>query len=113
MTDDKPKDENGVEMILARNARAGGKRSPLYRWMWKHHDRLVAEFDELGPNWRELLQGFIELGLTDRNGQPPKLRTAQETWYRVKRDVAAARAKKSQAPKPAAAIVTAAVRSAL
>src|SRR5689334_2113209 len=101
MADEKPKEENGVEKILARNAEAGGKRSPLYRWMWKHHDRLAAEFDELGTNWKALLQGFIELGLTDRNGRPPTLKGAQETWYKVRRDIAKARAKKA-VPKPPA-----------
>ena len=110
MTDDPPKDRNGVERVLARNAKPGGKRSPLYRWMRKHHDRLIAEFDEHGTNWRELVKGFAEIGLTDRNGRPPTLRGAQQTWYRVRRDVAADRARKSRDPQQAVR-VTPVVRS--
>jgi len=49
--------------------------------------RLHAAFEERGPNWPELAAAFAQEGLVDFRNKPATLRCAQQTWYRVKRDM--------------------------
>jgi len=77
-----------------------------------HHDALAAAFDADGASWRVVTEMLVENGLTDGDGKQPAIRRAQKTWYRVKRDVAAARAKAEakRKPPPALAPVVATIR---
>jgi hypothetical protein len=63
--------------------RIPGRRSKLHAWF-------VLEWETLRGgtiNWPWLMSEIAKRGLTDRNGQPPKLLTAQQTWYRVKAEM--------------------------
>lgn len=79
--------ENDPRLRRALNAIGRGKHSELYLWMRHHHSALKANFKEKGPSWQALVVVFAEEGLTDAAGNPPTLRTAQQTWYRVCREV--------------------------
>ena len=76
-----------LTQIAQATARSVGKRSRLYREMKKRHADLTLTFSENGPGWSELVKVFARLGWTDREGKRPSIRTAQDTWYRVCRDV--------------------------
>jgi hypothetical protein len=72
---------------------SGTLRSPLWRWMHRNHDRLSALFEQAPPAWEVLVETFDDMGLTDRAGKKPTAETARKTWYRVRRNIAAARAR--------------------
>lgn len=75
-------------VLSARGAGKGrGARSPLYAWMRKHYAELKAEFEANGPHWVARTQAMAEIGLTDQDGKPPTVRTAQQTWYRLIREM--------------------------
>ena len=80
-----------------------GSRSPLYVWMREHHEALRAEFDANGPQWVTRVKAMAEAGLLDQLGKPPTVRGAQQTWYRVCRDVAAGKGAKPGSARPAPA----------
>jgi hypothetical protein len=66
-------------------------RSPLYRWMRRHHDELAEKWAGLRIDWVATCERLAAVGLTDRNGKPPSSSTARQTWLRVRRDLAKAR----------------------
>lgn len=66
-------------------AKAGGRdgRSPVQVWLKKNYRDIRNLFDATGPNWPGLLKVMHQQGVTDQNGNPPALRTAQQHWYRL------------------------------
>lgn len=83
-------DRRLVKVLTALRAHGGTARSPLYRWMRRHHDTLTAAFAEIPPAWGPLSTELAAVGLTDADGKPPTAQSARQTWYRVRRDVARA-----------------------
>ena len=86
-----------IEAVRAEGVAKPGTYSPLYRWMWAHHDTLC---DELGVpglrgQWARVAAVLAARGLTDGRGKTPTERTARETWWKVRRAKAA-----EEAPKP-------------
>lgn len=67
---------------------AAGRRSPLFRWMLRHHDELAAHLAIEGANWVALAHGFGRKGLLDRTGKPPTPERARKTWLKVRQTVA-------------------------
>lgn len=68
------------------------RRSTLYVWMLENHDA----FDEVikkavRPNWNALAQTFGEEGQTDADGKPPTAECTRQTWWKVRKVVAARR----------------------
>ncbi|UZO91805.1 hypothetical protein [Roseomonas mucosa] len=90
--------------VLGASSQGHGKRSPLYVWMRRHFAALNEEFEAHGPNWTERVKRMGEAGLTDREGKPPTIRTAQQTWYRLKQDMARKAAKPLANPVPVRAV---------
>lgn len=87
-----PRQDRRLTKVLAALRTYGGPgRSPLYRWMRRHHDTLAAAFAETPPAWGPLAAELAAVGLTDARGKPPTAASARQTWYRVRRDVALAR----------------------
>lgn len=82
-----PKDTDpALERLLESGANGtSSRRSPLYLWFRQHHRKLAAQAATLGgapwADWISEIQA--DPRLLDRNGQTPKLRTAQATWYKV------------------------------
>jgi hypothetical protein len=79
---------------LAR-AKAGVTRSPLYRWLRERHDTFASLIEETRPEWRTLAEGFAQLGMATPDGKPIAPETVRHTWWRVRRDVTAARKKRA------------------
>ena len=86
---------------IAELAKAGAGRSPLYRWLRTRHDAFAALLEETRPTWTTLAEGFAELGIAKADGKPIAAEAARHVWWRVRRDVAAARAKRAAPPLPA------------
>jgi hypothetical protein len=96
---------DGWEQVRKTVITNGTLRSPLWRWMHRNHDRLSALFEQAPPAWEVLVETFGGMGLTDRAGKNPTAETARKTWYRVRRNVAAARARRAK-PAPGASVPT-------
>ncbi|MBX9702204.1 MAG: hypothetical protein K2X74_22400 [Acetobacteraceae bacterium] len=96
----KPKRPDSEMQQLAELARAkaGPVRSPLYRWLRARHDAFAALLEETRPEWRTLAEGFAKLGMTTPDGGAIAPATVRHTWWRVRRDVAAMRERRT-APK--------------
>jgi len=87
-----------IAAVQADGSARASTYSPLYRWMWAHHDTLC---DELGVpglrgQWGRVAAALAARGLTDGGGKTPTERTARETWWKVRRAKAA-----EEEPKPA------------
>lgn len=70
--------------------------SPLYLWMRQNHDRIAAGLDGMRPSWRALATRLGEMKIYDGTGKAPTPKGARGTWYRVRRDLAAARARQTK-----------------
>ncbi|HUN44134.1 MAG TPA: hypothetical protein VMU81_27900 [Acetobacteraceae bacterium] len=91
-------DRRLVKVLAALRTHGGPGRSPLYRWMRRHHDTLATAFAETPPAWGPLATELAAVGLTDADGNPPAAASARQTWYRVRRDVARARGQRDAKP---------------
>jgi hypothetical protein len=87
--------------VLAAARSPDDRHSPLYRWMWRHHDALSRQFAAHPPSWGALIQVFAEAGLFDRSGKPANAKTARQTWTRVVAAVARVRAARVKQERPA------------
>lgn len=85
---------------IAELARAAPGRSPLYRWLRARHDQFASLLEETRPHWPTLAAGFAELGMTTPDGHPIAPEAVRHTWWRVRRDVAAARAQRTASVAP-------------
>lgn len=82
------------DLAKVRLAASKGRRSTLFLWLRENHDDFAAAVAEAGqPNWEELSVTFSDLGLTDRLNHPPTPEGARQTWWRVRKTVAAIRQK--------------------
>jgi hypothetical protein len=72
-----------------------GHRSQLYLWLRGHHDQLAEEFGRNGPSWSQIARQLGDNGVCDGAGKQPAPETVRATWYRVRRDVAAAHARRA------------------
>ena len=89
-----------------RTAAASGRRSTLYRWMMRNHERFSETLAEAGrPNWEALAATFDKMGLKNRDERQaltgPGVR---QTWRKVKQAPAKAPIKQTAAS-PAAPIL--------
>lgn len=86
---------------VAAIVRGGRGRSRLYRWLKARHDAFSALLAEERPDWRALAAGFAALGLTGRDGAALGPEACRHTWWRCRRDVAEARARRRATATPA------------
>src|SRR5271166_5225990 len=86
------------ERLLAMVARSPF-RSPLFWWLFEHHDALAVEAagSRVGLPWSRLCSGFAEAGLTAVDGTAVKPETARKTWQRVRKEKARLRAQEAEA----------------
>jgi hypothetical protein len=66
-------------------------RSSLFWWMLDNHAWMVEAGEGRRMRWGKLCSHFAALGLTDWTGKPATRGAARQTWFRVRRDVEAAR----------------------
>lgn len=85
--------QDKVSHLLAamHEIRAPG-HSQLYLWMRQNHDRIAEGLEGLRPSWQALATRLGEMDIRDGAGKAPTPQGARATWYRVRRDLAAARA---------------------
>jgi hypothetical protein len=86
-----------AEMQKAR-ARGPGRRSPLYVWLRENHDGLMEAFAKSAPAWEALAAYLGEHGIRDGDAKPPTARGARDAWWRVRKDVVAARTRRQEQP---------------
>src|SRR5271157_2848060 len=86
------------ERLLAMVARSPF-RSPLFWWLFEHHDELAVEAagSRVGLPWSRLCSGFAEAGLTAVDGTAVKPETARKTWQRVRKEKARLRRLEAEA----------------
>jgi hypothetical protein len=86
------------ERLLAMVARSPF-RSPLFWWLFEHHDELAVEAagSRVGLPWSRLCSGFAEAGLTAVDGTAVKPETARKTWQRVRKEKARLRKQEAEA----------------
>ena len=52
-----------AELKATLRERGGGRRSPLFQWMYRNHDALLEMFSEVRPNWRQVDGGADQPGV--------------------------------------------------
>ena len=72
-----------------------GRRSRLYLWLHAHHDQLAEVFAQNGPSWARIASHLGKNGIVGDGGEAPAPETVRSAWYRVRRDVAAALARRA------------------
>lgn len=78
--------------------RGRGRRSALYLWFRSNHDLLSVEFEKNAPSWTALAAILGERGLTNGDGGKPTAEGCRTVWFRVRREVTSARAKRAGSP---------------
>jgi hypothetical protein len=63
------------------------RRSPLFRWMVKNHDKLIEASRRERFHWTSFCAEAAKRGLTDTQGQPPSAENARKTWARARKAV--------------------------
>ncbi len=87
-----PTDKEAVDRVIAEGVSAPA-RSQVYLWMKRNHARLAAQFEGVRVQWAGVAETLASLGIRDVNGNPPKAASVRRTWWRVRRDVAASKAR--------------------
>jgi hypothetical protein len=72
---------------LRNDLKRGSRRSPLFWWFVKHADDFLADGNE-PVCWTTQCARLAEHQVTDHNGKAPSIRTAKQTWQRVKMYIA-------------------------
>jgi hypothetical protein len=92
----------GLEAVLAAARRPVGRwggagHSPLYEWLWVRFDWLSKELSPpRRPNWRSVADTLAaraasgDCSVLDGWGEVPGPETVRQTWWRVRKDKAAA-----------------------
>lgn len=107
-------DVDDVLAVLKRQpSKVRGGHSPVYLWLWRHHEHLKGELTlPRRMNWSALADELGRRGIMDGDGKPPTAERTRKAWWQVGRDKEAAaagtiqrrrRAKQAQAaPSPPA-----------
>lgn len=101
MPGSEPSDPGQLSRLIASGSITAA-HSPVYLWLRRNHDGLLAQFGNTRIRWASVAATLVALGVTDANGAPPRAATIRRTWWRVRRDVALAQARSETKPhKPA------------
>jgi hypothetical protein len=92
----KGKQDKVGHLLAAMHEISAPGHSQLYLWMRQNHDRIAEGLDGLRPSWRALATRLSEMKIHDGTGKAPTPDGARGTWYRVRRDLAAARARQAK-----------------
>lgn len=88
------KAREGGALIKAVSKALAEKKSSTYRWLRSNHDKLRDELAATRPSWTVIAGVLATHGLEDATGKPPTASTVRRIWYRVRKDVQAARSRK-------------------
>ena len=84
----KAADVDDVLAALKRQpSRMRGGHSPIYLWLWRHHERLKGELNlPRRTDWPALAGELGKRGIVDGNGKPPTAERTRKAWWQVNRD---------------------------
>ena len=99
VTASKPPSADDIARMVATSATAT-VRSPVYVWLRRNHAVLSAEFADARVNWSQVAAKLAEIGVTDAKGQKPRAEAVRRAWWQVRRDLAAAKAKRQAGKAP-------------
>jgi hypothetical protein len=74
-----------AELKATLRERGGGRRSPLFQWMYRNHDALLEMFSEVRPNWHRVTAVLTSRGFTATDGQPLQPESVRKLWHKVRR----------------------------
>jgi hypothetical protein len=83
---------------------AKGRRSPLFRWMFRRASEFRQMLDDTHASWDAIATAASSLGLKDGAGKLPTAERVRKTWFEVRRVKGWT---KQSPPEPAAAPVPA------
>ena len=91
MTEQERKDKAAdVADVLAalkrRPSKLRGGHSPIYLWLWQHHDQLLGELVPHRTDWSALAGELTSRGMVDGNGKPLTAERVRKAWWQVGRD---------------------------
>ena len=80
-----------VDDILAalkrQPSKVRGGHSPVYLWLWRHHEHLKGELTlPRRTDWSTLAGELGRRGVMDGNGKPPTAERTRKAWWQVGRD---------------------------
>ena len=84
----KAADVDDVLAALKRQpSKVRGGHSPIYLWLWRHHDQLQGELNlPRRTDWSALASELGKRGIVDGNGKPPTAERTRKAWWQVGRD---------------------------
>ncbi len=84
----KAADVDDVLAALKRQpSKVRGGHSPVYLWLWRHHDQLQGELNlPRRTDWSALADELGKRGIVDGNGKPPTAERTRKAWWQVGRD---------------------------
>jgi hypothetical protein len=91
-----PRQDKVSHLLAAMHEITAPGHSQLYLWMRQNHDRIAEGLNGLRPSWLALATRLGEMDILDGAGKAPTPQGARATWYRVRRDLAAARARQAK-----------------
>ena len=81
-----------------------GGHSPIYLWLWQHHDRLKSDLNlPRRTDWSALAGELGKRGIVDGDGKQPTAERTRKAWWQVNRDkeaVAAGTIRRRKAVQP-------------
>lgn len=85
-------DVDDVLAVLKRQpSKVRGGHSPVYLWLWRHHEHLKGELTlPRRMNWSALADELGRRGIMDGDGKPPTAERTRKAWWQVGRDKEAA-----------------------
>lgn len=68
-------------------SRLRGGHSPIYLWLWQHHELLKEQLDlPRRSDWPALAAELGQRGVKDGVGKPPTAERIRKAWWQVCRD---------------------------
>ncbi len=92
MTDQGDKDKGAdagdvLDALKRQPSKMRGGHSPLYLWLWRHHEQLKGELNlPRRTDWSALAGELGRRGIMDGNGKPPTTDRTRKAWWQVNRD---------------------------
>ncbi len=85
---DKAADVDDVLAALKRHpSKVRGGHSPIYLWLWRHHEQLQGELNlPRRTDWSALAGELGKRGILDGNAKPPTAERTRKAWWQVNRD---------------------------
>lgn len=96
-----PPAESDLQRLVTSGALSAA-RSPIYLWLWRNHAALLPKLDGNRVRWTTFAASLAAMGVLDANGRPPQAGAVRRSWWRVRKDKEAARAKVVRPPAPPA-----------